>query len=54
MNSVTALNSLTTGSIELTKVDIDHQGTLEGAIFNILDQNGNVIREGLKQTSMVN
>ncbi|MGE6538904.1 SpaA isopeptide-forming pilin-related protein [Bacillus luti] len=48
MNSVTALNSLTTGSIELTKVDTDHQGTLEGAIFSILDQDGNVIREGLK------
>ncbi|MEC2706351.1 SpaA isopeptide-forming pilin-related protein [Bacillus thuringiensis] len=48
VTSVTALNSLTTGSIELTKVDIDHHGTLEGAIFNILDQDGNVIREGLK------
>ncbi|MEB9504303.1 SpaA isopeptide-forming pilin-related protein [Bacillus anthracis] len=46
--SVTALNSLTTGSIELTKVDIDHHGTLEGAIFNILDQDGKVIREDLK------
>ena len=49
VTSVTALNSLTTGSIELTKVDIDHHGTLEGAIFNILDQDGKVIREGLKQ-----
>ncbi|WP_259416567.1 SpaA isopeptide-forming pilin-related protein [Bacillus toyonensis] len=48
VTSVTALNSLTTGSIELTKVDIDHHGTLEGAIFNILDQDGKVIREGLK------
>ncbi|MED3199557.1 SpaA isopeptide-forming pilin-related protein [Bacillus toyonensis] len=46
--SVTALNSLTKGSIKLTKVDIDHHGTLEGAIFNILDQDGKVIREGLK------
>ncbi|QWU47859.1 SpaA isopeptide-forming pilin-related protein [Bacillus sp. NP247] len=45
---VTALNSLTKGSIELTKVDIDHRGTLEGAIFNILDQDGKIIREGLK------
>ena len=35
VTSVTALNSLTTGSMELTKVDIDHNGTLEGAIFNI-------------------
>ncbi|HDR7685971.1 TPA: LPXTG cell wall anchor domain-containing protein [Bacillus toyonensis] len=48
VTSVTALNSLTTGSIELTKVDIDHHGTLEGAIFNILDQDGKIIREGLK------
>ncbi|MGN5653289.1 SpaA isopeptide-forming pilin-related protein [Bacillus sp. Brlt_9] len=48
VTSVTALNSLTTGSMELTKVDIDHHGTLEGAIFNILDQDGNVIREGLQ------
>ncbi|PEK06865.1 collagen-binding protein [Bacillus toyonensis] len=48
VTSVTALNSLTKGSIELTKVDIDHHGTLEGAIFNILDQDGKVIREGLK------
>ncbi|AMR05382.1 SpaA isopeptide-forming pilin-related protein [Bacillus thuringiensis] len=48
ITSVTALNSLTTGSIELTKVDIDHHGTLEGAIFNILDQDGKVVREGLK------
>lgn len=51
ITSVTALNSLTTGSIELTKVDIDHHGTLEGAIFNILDQDGKIIREGLKQTN---
>ncbi len=48
VTSVTALNSLTTGSIELTKVDMDHNGTLEGAIFNILDQDGKVAREGLK------
>ncbi|WP_144614887.1 SpaA isopeptide-forming pilin-related protein [Bacillus cereus] len=48
VTSVTALNSLTTGSVELTKVDIDHHGTLEGAIFNILDPDGKVIREGLQ------
>ncbi|MFN6589486.1 SpaA isopeptide-forming pilin-related protein [Bacillus sp. TD10] len=48
VTSVTALNSLTTGSMELTKVDMDHNGTLEGAIFNILDQDGKVVREGLK------
>ncbi|UOB78955.1 Ig-like domain-containing protein [Bacillus sp. ZJS3] len=48
VTSVTALNSLTTGSMELTKVDIDHNGTLEGAIFNILDPDGKVVREGLK------
>ncbi|WP_002144688.1 SpaA isopeptide-forming pilin-related protein [Bacillus cereus] len=48
VTSVTALNSLTTGSIELTKVDIDQRGTLEGAIFNILDHDGKIIREGLK------
>ncbi|MGN4616259.1 SpaA isopeptide-forming pilin-related protein, partial [Bacillus cereus group sp. MYBK71-2] len=48
VTSVTALNSLTTGSMELTKVDMDHRGTLEGAIFNILDHSGKVVREGLK------
>ncbi|WP_163114220.1 SpaA isopeptide-forming pilin-related protein [Bacillus pacificus] len=48
VTSVTALNSLTTGSMELMKVDMDHNGTLEGAIFNILDQDGKVVREGLK------
>ncbi|MGZ7148344.1 SpaA isopeptide-forming pilin-related protein [Bacillus sp. BC07] len=48
VTSVTALNSLTTGSMELTKVDMDHHGTLEGAIFNILDQDGKVVQEGLK------
>ncbi|MDA2732236.1 SpaA isopeptide-forming pilin-related protein [Bacillus cereus] len=48
VTSVTALNSLTIGSMELTKVDIDHNGKLEGAIFNILDQDGKVVREGLK------
>ncbi|QWG58812.1 LPXTG cell wall anchor domain-containing protein [Bacillus mycoides] len=48
VTSVKALNSLTTGSIELTKVDIDHRGTLEGAIFNILDHDGKIIQEDLK------
>ncbi len=48
VTSATALNSLTTGSMELTKVDMDHHGTLEGAIFNILDQDGKVVREGLR------
>ncbi|OTW69562.1 collagen-binding protein [Bacillus thuringiensis serovar roskildiensis] len=48
VTSVTALNSLTTGSMELTKVDMDDHRTLEGAIFNILDQDGKVVREGLK------
>ncbi|SCB02335.1 LPXTG-domain-containing protein cell wall anchor domain [Bacillus mycoides] len=48
VTSVKALNSLTTGSIELTKLDIDHRGTLEGAIFNILDHDGKIIQEGLK------
>ncbi|MET7019114.1 SpaA isopeptide-forming pilin-related protein [Bacillus mycoides] len=48
VTSVKALNSLTTSSIALTKVDIDHRGTLEGAIFNILDHDGKIIQEGLK------
>ncbi|MCR6849844.1 SpaA isopeptide-forming pilin-related protein [Bacillus sp. IBL03825] len=48
VTSVTTLNSLTTGSMELTKIDIDHHGTLEGAIFNILDHDGKVVREGLQ------
>ncbi|WP_142348488.1 SpaA isopeptide-forming pilin-related protein [Bacillus toyonensis] len=46
---VTAINSLTKGSVELIKVDdVKQNTTLEGAIFNILDQDGKVIREGLK------
>ncbi|MED3020901.1 SpaA isopeptide-forming pilin-related protein [Bacillus wiedmannii] len=48
VTSVTALNSLTTGSMELTKIDIDHHGTLKGAIFNILDHDGKVVRESLQ------
>ncbi|OAK16996.1 SpaA isopeptide-forming pilin-related protein [Bacillus wiedmannii] len=48
VTSVTALNSLTTGSMELTKIDIDHHGTLAGALFNILDHDGKVVREGLQ------
>ncbi|KAA0774478.1 LPXTG cell wall anchor domain-containing protein [Bacillus sp. AR2-1] len=48
VTSVTALNSLTTGSMELTKIDIDHHGTLEDAVFNILDHDGKVVREGLQ------
>ncbi|MGQ7872563.1 SpaA isopeptide-forming pilin-related protein [Bacillus sp. 1A] len=48
VTSVTALNSLITGSMELTKIDIDYHGTLEGAIFNILDHDGKVVREGLQ------
>ncbi|MCO7125481.1 SpaA isopeptide-forming pilin-related protein [Sporolactobacillus shoreicorticis] len=34
------------GSVELKKVDQDGNG-LEGAVFNLLDQDGKVIREGL-------
>ncbi|EJR28740.1 SpaA isopeptide-forming pilin-related protein, partial [Bacillus cereus] len=47
--SVTAKNGLTKGGVELTKVDsLDAKETLEGAIFNILDHDGKIIREGLK------
>ncbi|PEW87345.1 collagen-binding protein [Bacillus cereus] len=48
VTSVTALNSLTKGSVELTKVDIEDQKTLEGAIFKVLDQDGNLVLESLK------
>ncbi|MCD1172940.1 MSCRAMM family protein, partial [Bacillus anthracis] len=45
--SVTAKNSLTKGAVELTKVDDIDGTTLEGAIFKIVDQNGNDVRTDL-------
>uniref|UniRef100_UPI0023E42E6C prealbumin-like fold domain-containing protein n=1 Tax=Bacillus sp. JEM-1 TaxID=1977090 RepID=UPI0023E42E6C len=45
--SVTALNSLTTGSVELSKVDNVDGATLEGAVFKIVDINGNEVRTDL-------
>ncbi|WP_181995989.1 collagen binding domain-containing protein, partial [Bacillus sp. ME5] len=45
--SVTAKNSLTKGAVELTKVDDIDGSTLEGAIFKIVDMNGNDVRADL-------
>ncbi|MED1683973.1 SpaA isopeptide-forming pilin-related protein, partial [Bacillus paranthracis] len=45
--SVTAKNSLTKGAVELTKVDDIDGSTLEGAIFKIVDMNGNDVRTDL-------
>lgn len=45
---VTAFNELTTGSVELTKVDRDHQEqTLAGAEFELQDANGKTLQTGL-------
>ena len=45
--SVTATNSLTKGAVELSKVD-DVDGTaLKGAVFKIVDMNGNDVRADL-------
>jgi LPXTG-motif cell wall-anchored protein len=46
---VTAFNELTTGSVELTKVDHDNQEqTLSGAEFELQDANGKTLKTGLK------
>ncbi|MEF7592767.1 SpaA isopeptide-forming pilin-related protein, partial [Bacillus thuringiensis] len=45
--SVTAKNSLTKGAVELTKVDDIDGTTLEGAVFKIVDMNGNDVRTDL-------
>ncbi|WP_255409076.1 collagen binding domain-containing protein, partial [Bacillus sp. S1-R1J2-FB] len=45
--SVTATNSLTKGAVELTKVDDIESVTLEGAVFKIVDMNGNDVRTDL-------
>ena len=44
-------NSLTKGGVELTKVDDADGTTLEGAVFNIVDMKGTVIRENLTTNS---
>ena len=44
-------NSLTKGGVELTKVDDVDGTTLEGAVFNIVDMKGTVIRENLTTNS---
>ena len=49
--SLTAKNSLKQGSIELIKVDdLNDQTKLADAVFNLLDQNGTVIKTDLKRT----
>ncbi|MGN4447846.1 SpaA isopeptide-forming pilin-related protein, partial [Bacillus cereus group sp. MYBK79-1] len=45
--SVTATNSLTKGAVELIKIDDVNNSTLEGAIFKIVDMNGNDVRSDL-------
>ncbi|MEC0282019.1 SpaA isopeptide-forming pilin-related protein [Terribacillus saccharophilus] len=45
---VTAVNALTPGTAVLEKVDADDSSKLlEGAVFNLLDEKGNVVREKL-------
>ena len=44
-------NSLTKGGVELSKVDDVDGATLEGAVFNIVDMKGTVIRENLTTNS---
>ncbi|MBP3040219.1 LPXTG cell wall anchor domain-containing protein, partial [Bacillaceae bacterium Marseille-Q3522] len=47
--TVTAVNELTTGSVELTKVDKDNpEITLAGAVFELQDSDGNTLQEGLE------
>lgn len=42
-------NALVTGGIRLTKVDVDdNRLALQGAVFALLDEEGNVLREGLE------
>ncbi|MCU5484674.1 SpaA isopeptide-forming pilin-related protein, partial [Bacillus cereus] len=49
--TVTMKNSLTKGGVELSKVDSVDGTTLEGAVFNIVDMNGTVIRKSLTTNS---
>ncbi|MDG2784218.1 SpaA isopeptide-forming pilin-related protein, partial [Vibrio parahaemolyticus] len=49
--TVTMKNSLTKGGVELSKVDDVDGTTLEGAVFNIVDMNGTVIRKSLTTNS---
>ena len=44
-------NSLTKGGVELSKVDDVDGTTLEGAVFNIVDMKGTVIRKSLTTNS---
>ncbi|WP_179104318.1 SpaA isopeptide-forming pilin-related protein [Virgibacillus proomii] len=45
---LTAMNTLTTGKVELTKIDRNDQATkLEGAEFELQDAKGNILQEGL-------
>ncbi|TPE68040.1 SpaA isopeptide-forming pilin-related protein [Halalkalibacterium halodurans] len=46
--TVTATNRLIPGSVQLVKVDADEPSvTLEGAEFSLLDEEGNILQEGL-------
>uniref|UniRef100_UPI0023E37C7B prealbumin-like fold domain-containing protein n=1 Tax=Bacillus sp. JEM-1 TaxID=1977090 RepID=UPI0023E37C7B len=45
--SVTAKNSLTKGAVELSKVDDIDGSALKGAVFKIVDMNGNDVRTDL-------
>ncbi|MEZ2716176.1 SpaA isopeptide-forming pilin-related protein [Niallia circulans] len=47
--TVSAINELTPGAVELTKVDADNKNlVLEGAEFELQDTEGKVLQEGLK------
>ncbi|MDY7222572.1 SpaA isopeptide-forming pilin-related protein [Halalkalibacterium halodurans] len=46
--TVTATNRLIPGAVQLVKVDADHPAVvLEGAEFSLLDEDGNIVQEGL-------
>lgn len=44
---LSAVNSLTKGSVELVKVDEDSKAGLEGAVFSLQDKEGNDLQTGL-------
>ncbi|KGX87091.1 SpaA isopeptide-forming pilin-related protein, partial [Pontibacillus litoralis] len=46
--TLTAENMISTAQVALTKVDADNnEMTLEGAVFNIVNEKGNIVHEGL-------
>ena len=52
--NVTGKNALKNGSVELTKIDdIDINTKLANTVFNLLDADGELVKEGLKQMMKV-